>query len=147
MLDEGGKTSGQGIAERLFAGSGESARDEQRARVVVHAIAMGSVRYAVHGMLEKAGVVAHGQKVLGPQVRGGEFPALRSATFVQLQNRELAVPPGMLERREVTLRRAGPGHRPAGGKGPLSHGVTLFIIRQELSNLCSNGLRVGEGHK
>src|SRR4029077_12399132 len=26
-------------------------------------------------------------------------------------------------------------------------GVTLFIIRQELSNLCSYGLRVGEGDK
>ena len=58
---------------------------------------MGSVRDAVHGVLEKAGIVAHGQKVLGPQVQRGEFPALRSATFVQLQNGELTVAPGGTE--------------------------------------------------
>src|SRR3984885_1720734 len=128
-------------------GAAERRSHKQRARVVVHAIAMASVRHAIHGMLEKAGIVAHRQKVLGPQVGGGEFSALRSATFGQLQNRELAVAPGVLERRDITLRRAGPGHRPAGGKGALPHGVTLFIIRQELSNLRSHGLRVGEGHK
>src|SRR5271154_5305492 len=100
---------------------------------------MGSVRDAVNGMLEKAGIVAHGQKVLGPQVRRGEFSALRSATFVQLQNRELAVAPGVVERPDVALRSAGPGHRPAGGKGPLPHSVALFIVRQEPSNLCSEG--------
>src|ERR1700722_5530765 len=129
MLDEGGKTGGQRIAERLFAGSGESARYEQRARVVVHAIAMGSVRDAVHGMLEKAGIVAHGQKVLGSHVQRGGFPALESATIVKLQDREFAVAPGVLKRRDITLCRASPGHGPAGGKGPLPHGVALFVVR------------------
>src|ERR1700677_589779 len=108
---------------------------------------MGPVGYTMHGMLEKAGIVAHGQNVLGPQVRRGEFSALRSATFAQLQNRELAVAPGVLKRREIASRRAGPSHRPTGGKGALSHGVALFVVRQEHSDLYSDGLCVGEGHE
>src|ERR1700733_11186083 len=108
---------------------------------------MASVRYAMHGMLEKAGIVAHRQKVLSPQVRGGEFAVLRSATFGQLENCELAIAPGVLERREIALRRTGPGHRAARSKGSPAHGVALFVVRQKLSNLCSNRLGVGEGHE
>src|SRR5271165_4030758 len=69
MLDEGRETGGQRIVQLFFAPSAERACDEQRTGVVVHAIAMGPVRHAVYGVLEKTGVVAHRQEMSCPQVR------------------------------------------------------------------------------
>ena len=78
---------------------------------------------------------------------GVNFPRCGAPRSCSFRTVSLTVAPGVVERRNVALRSAGPGHRPAGGKGPLPHLVALFIVRQEPSNLCSYGLCVGEGHK
>ena len=64
MLDEGGKPRRQDFRQPLFAGVVEGAGHQQRAGVVVDAIAVGAVRHAMNGMLKQSGIVAHRQEMI-----------------------------------------------------------------------------------
>ena len=63
MLDEGGKSRRQSFRQPLFARIVERAGYKQCAGVVVDAIAVGAVRYAMNGMLKQSCVVAHRQEM------------------------------------------------------------------------------------
>src|SRR6202000_1848102 len=63
MLNEGGKSRRQSFRQPLFARIVERTGHKQRAGVVVDAIAVGAVRYAMNGMLKQSCVVAHRQEM------------------------------------------------------------------------------------
>ena len=72
VLDKRGKPRRQHLRQSMFAGDVERARQQQRAGIIVDAIAMGAIRHAVNGMLEQSGIVAHRQEMID-----AAFPAAR----------------------------------------------------------------------
>ena len=63
MLHEGGKAGRQDFRQALFAGIVEGAGQQQRAGVVVDAIAVRAIGHRMDGVLEQAGIVAHRQEM------------------------------------------------------------------------------------
>ena len=141
-------------AKRLVTASGrcffarrvQRAGDQQRPRIVVHAIAVRPVRHAVDGVLEQPDIVAHGEEVLRRRSCGGNFPRC-GAPWSCSSRPWAAVAPGVVEGRDIAFRRPGPGHRPAAGIGPLAHGVAPGIVSEQPSNLPPDGRRVAERHQ
>src|ERR1700722_20430980 len=64
MLDKGGEPRRQGLGQALRARRAERASQQQRAGVVVDAIAVQPVGNRMDRMLEQSGVVAHRQKMI-----------------------------------------------------------------------------------
>ena len=69
MLDKGRKSRGQRFGQAVLARIVERTGQQQRAGVVVEAIAVRTVGHGMDRMLKKPGVVAHGQKVFDLQPR------------------------------------------------------------------------------
>ena len=64
VLDEGGEAGRQYLRQALLAGVVERARQQQRAGIVIDAIAVRTIRHAMNGVLKQAGIVAHRQEVI-----------------------------------------------------------------------------------
>ena len=60
MLNEGRQARREWFGQALLTDAGERASHEQRAGVVIYAIAMGTVGNRMNRMLEQPGVVTHG---------------------------------------------------------------------------------------
>ena len=65
VLHKSGKAGRQQFRQRPLTRPIEGAGQQQRARIVVHAIAVQPIRHRVHGVLKQAGIVAHRQKMVG----------------------------------------------------------------------------------
>ena len=71
MLDECGEPGRQRFGQALLARLVERAGHQQRAGIVVDAIAMRAIRHAMDRVLKQPGVVAHGQKMPDAHLRRG----------------------------------------------------------------------------
>ena len=135
MLDERGEPGRQHFRQTLLAGIVERARQQQRAGIVVDAIAMGAVRHAVHGMLKKAGVVAHRQEMVDLHFRRSAAVAQQRAGVRARDRLEPMSASGILEHGHIALGGPLPGHRAAARIGALAHGLPQDIVRQQLRDL------------
>ena len=126
VLDEGREAGGQRFGQRLLAGRVERAGQQQRAGVVVDAIAMGPIRNGVDGVLEQAGVVAHGQKMPESASRAAARCASGAAARSGCATRRGRCSRRARSRTGATYRSAvsRPGHRAAAGIGALAHGLS-----------------------
>ena len=69
MLHESCKAGGQNFRQALLARIVEGAGQQQRAGVVVDAIAVRAIGHRMHSVLEYTGIVAHRQEMADLHVR------------------------------------------------------------------------------
>ena len=113
MLNEGGKPRGDGIGQWRFAGARKGAGEQQGARVVIDAVAVGAVRYRIDGVLQYAGSVAKGEEVAGLDLRQRVPLSPGSHSTDRQQNCRPSEFAAGLEAREIAFGRLRPRHRSA----------------------------------
>ena len=69
MLHKGGEAGRQNVRKRTLASFIERAGQQQRACIVIDAIAVRAVGYRMHGVLKQSGIVAHRQEMRQLHVR------------------------------------------------------------------------------
>ncbi len=147
MLDEGGKPRRQDFRQPLFAGVVERAGQEQRAGVVVDAIAVGAIRHAVNGMLKQSGVVAHRQEMAELHFRRRAAVAQQRIGVRARNGLEPMPAPGILKYRHVALGGSFPCHGAAARIGALAHRLPKHVVGQELCDFDAERGRVAKGHQ
>ena len=135
MLDESGQPGGQRFGQALLAWVIERARQQQRPRVVIDAIAMVPVRHAMDRMLEQPGIVAHGQKMADAHLRRSAAAARRRALAGPQNHARPARPPSGFERGQVALGVSLPCHAPAARIGALAHRLQPPVAGQQRRDL------------
>ena len=142
MLDERGKPCCHRLGQTRTARSTKRAREQQRARVVVDAIAMRTVGYRMNSMLQQSCAVAHGEQMIGFQRRNDM--TCRPDTIPD--GRRVVARLGRFacgfECREIALGGLLPCHRPARRIGPPAHAIPTDIVYQQCGDLRAYGLRI-----
>ncbi len=147
VLHEGGKAGRQDFGQTFFAGIVEGTGQQQGAGVVIDAIAVRAIGHRMHGVLEQAGVVAHRQKMAELHVRHVRGRGDQRRDRCQLGAGDHLQPvtlPRMLERSQIALGGALPGHRPAGGVGAFAHRQPARVVGEQLRNFVADRRRVAE---
>ena len=141
MLDKGGKAGRQDFGQRLLARLIECAGQQQRARIVVDAIAM-QRDPAPNARRAAAGRCHRTSTENGPfACRAPPGFAVRPQPWRSARNHLQPVTlPRMRECRHVALGGALPCHRTAGRIGPLAHGLPARLVGQQLRDIAA-GLR------
>jgi hypothetical protein len=111
----------QNFGQALLARIVERAGHQQRAGVVVDAIAVRAIRHRMHRVLKQAGVVAHRQEMAELHAGRRACRAGRLLFARRAMTRSHVPAPRAFEGGQVALRNALPGHRPAARIGALAH--------------------------
>ena len=120
---------------------------QQRAGVVVGAVALGEIGDRRGGVLEHAGRVGHAHQVVEPPA--GQIHRLlgQGADRQRLVGHVEPAPPRSLERFHVQVGDVAPDHLAAQHVRLLPHRVPPRLVAQQLADLASQGRRVAEGHQ
>src|SRR5690242_12999950 len=112
VLDKGGKPSCQYLRHSLFARVVEGTRQQKRTGIIVDAIPMRAIRYAMNGMLKQPGVVAHRHEMIDPHFRRSMAIAQQRARIWTRNHFDAMSPAGNFKRRPITLSDPFPRHGP-----------------------------------
>ena len=122
----------------------EQHSQDEGARIVIRAIALGKIRNAEHGMLENSGRIGHAREMAQLQLR--QFPRfLVEHLGGQRFSRALRpFNPRQLKGAHVHLRHVAPDHLPAEPVGVFAHGMTAGIVMQQANHFARYSRGVGE---
>ncbi len=141
MLNKRREPRRQDFRQLRFAGVVQRAGQQQRARIVVDAIAVRAVGHRVNGMLQKPRVVAHREKMRCAHI--GKFILIRAGGGLR---RSIGDARGV-EGCQIAHGALLPGHLAAGGIGALAHGMPANVVGEQSDDLLADGFRIAERHE
>src|SRR5439155_9794821 len=124
-----------------------SARKQQGARVIVDAIAMGAVCYAMDGVLEQARIIAEREKMPDPQLRNNRRLAPSYDRSYRKRKSRSSALARSLQDRKIALDGFRPRHRSAGRVRAFAHGMTADVVRQQASDLRAHSFGIPKGNQ
>src|SRR6185436_6200581 len=147
VLHERCEPHGQCFGQARLAGRIESAGYEQRAGVVVDAIAVGAIRYGVYRMLEQSSLVAHREQVPELHLRRSRTVMLDHGLGARRYDSESLLAPNPFEGGKVALRRSLPGHRAAAEVSAPAHALSPRVVGEQARDGCTDCRRISKRHQ
>src|SRR5205807_5650499 len=107
------------------------AREEQGTSIIVDAVAMGAILYAMGGVLEHARAIAEREEMPDPQLRNGRRLAPSHDRIIRKRKSRSSALTRSLQDGKIALGGFRPRHRSAGRVRAFAHGMTADVVRQQ----------------